>query len=356
MKIFHTSDLHIGSPLTARLSPDKAKERKGELIMTFSRMVDEAVYQRARLFIIAGDLFDSERITKTAAERVLSIIERAESVDFLYLPGNHEKDALVASGISLPKNLHTFGDDWTYYEYEYVTVAGRSEITPNMFDNLSLDYAKTNLLVLHGALTDGKSGGECIGMRDTRGKSIDYIALGHYHSYSATQLDDGGVAVYSGTPEGRGFDEAGDKGYVVIEANGKSVRHSFIPFATRTLRIVDVNVTGAQRRIDVEDRAETALCKMRSGDLIRLRFVGEHSPELYPDPDSVVAKHKSRFWHLEAKDESTLRIDPETYRYDKSLKGEFIRLVLSKEDISKDEKDKIIRAGLAALMGDCDNV
>ena len=356
MKIFHTSDLHIGSPLTARLSPDKAKERKGELILTFSRMVDEAVYQRARLFIIAGDLFDSERITKTAAERVLSIIERAESVDFLYLPGNHEKDALTASGISLPKNLHTFGEDWTYYEYEYVTVAGRSEITPNMFDTLSLNYAKTNILVLHGALIDGKSGGECIGMRDTRGKSIDYIALGHYHSYGATQLDDGGVAVYSGTPEGRGFDEAGDKGYVLIDTNGKSVRHSFIPFATRALRIVDVNVTGAQRRIDIEDRAETALSKLRSTDLIRLRFVGEHTPELYPDPDSIVAMHKSRFWHLEAKDESTLRIDPEIYRYDKSLKGEFIRLVLSKEDISPDEKDKIIRAGLAALMGDCDNV
>ena len=42
--------------------------------------------------------------------------------------------------------------------------------------------------------------------------------------------------------------------------------------------------------------------------------------------------------------------------YDKSLKGEFIRLVLSKEDMSKEEKDKVIRTGLAALMGEADRI
>ena len=356
MKILHTSDLHIGSPLTSRLSADKAKERKGELITTFSRMVDEAVYQRARLFIIAGDLFDDERITKTAAERVLSIIERAETVDFLYLPGNHEKDALMASGISLPKNLRVFGEEWTYFDYDYVTVAGRTELKADMFDHLNLNYAKTNILVLHGGLVDGRSTEDCIGIRDTRGKSIDYIALGHYHTYGVSTLEEGGVAVYSGTPEGRGFDEAGDKGFVMIDTDGKRVSHRFIPFATRAMRIIDVDVTGAERRIDIEDRAAAALSAQRASDLIRLRFTGEHSPELYPDPESVVAMHKSRFWHLEVKDESTVRIDPEAYRYDRSLKGEFIRLVLSKEDMTKDEKDKVIRAGLAALMGDCDGI
>ena len=32
MKILHTSDLHIGSPLTSRLSADKVRARKNELI------------------------------------------------------------------------------------------------------------------------------------------------------------------------------------------------------------------------------------------------------------------------------------------------------------------------------------
>ena len=356
MKILHTSDLHINSPLTSRLSPDKVRERKNELIATFSRMVDEAVFQKVRLFIIAGDLFDSTRITKSVAERVISIIERTASIDFLYLPGNHEKEALLSVGIPLPQNLRIFGKDWTEFDYDYVCVVGRSEIEHGMFNSLKLNYAKTNILVLHGGLVDGRSTEDCIGIRDTRGKSIDYIALGHYHTYGVSTLEEGGVAVYSGTPEGRGFDEAGDKGFVMIDTDGKRVSHRFIPFATRAMRIIDVDVTGAERRIDIEDRAAAALSAQRASDLIRLRFTGEHSPELYPDPESVVAMHKSRFWHLEAKDESTVRIDPEAYRYDRSLKGEFIRLVLSKEDMTKDEKDKVIRAGLAALMGDCDGI
>ena len=44
------------------------------------------------------------------------------------------------------------------------------------------------------------------------------------------------------------------------------------------------------------------------------------------------------------------------YKYDRTLKGEFIRLVTSKTDITDEEKDKIIRTGLAALMGECDEI
>ena len=109
MKILHTSDLHIGSPLTARLSPEKIRERKGELLANFEKMIEEAVYRRVSLFIIAGDLFDSERITKSTAERVIGAMARVPSVEFLYLSGNHEKNALLESCVKLPENLKLFG-------------------------------------------------------------------------------------------------------------------------------------------------------------------------------------------------------------------------------------------------------
>ena len=182
MKILHTSDLHIGSALTSRLSAEKVRQRKAELLSTFERMVDEALYQRVRLFIIAGDVFDNERVTKSNLERVLGIIEKNASIDFLYLPGNHEKQALVESGLPIPDNLKIFGNDWTYFNYDYVCVAGRSEISEGMFSSLNLDYTKTNVVVLHGALTEGKSRGDEIGIRECEGKHIDYLALGHYHS------------------------------------------------------------------------------------------------------------------------------------------------------------------------------
>ena len=356
MKFLHTSDLHIGSPLTSRLSQDKVRERKNELMATFEGMIEEAVYQKAVAFIIAGDMFDSEKITKSTAERILGAIARYPSLDFLYLSGNHEKNALIECGAALPRNLKLFNDGWTYFNYGEVCIAGRSEIAPEMFSALDLDYGKTNIVVLHGALADGKSGGETIGRRELEGKRITYLALGHYHSYSEHKIDDTGIAVYSGTPEGRGFDEVGEKGFVMIDADGRHLRHTFTPFAKRRLRIADVDLTDAQGRQDVDARVDSALSGIPYTDLVRVRFCGKRSPELFPDEDAIKSRWQSSFYHFEIKDETTLRIDPEEYKYDRSLKGEFIRLVTSKSDISDEEKSKIIQMGLAALMGERDEI
>lgn len=356
MKILHTSDLHIGSPLTSRLSGERVRERKGELLECFERMIEEAVYQRVSVFIIAGDLFDSERITRSAAERVLGAIARRPSIDFLYLSGNHEKNALMESGIPFPENLKIFGDGWTYFDYGEVCVVGRSEISEGMFSSLNLSYAKTNIVVLHGALSDGKTQGENIGRRELEERNIDYLALGHYHTYTEEKIFDTGVAVYSGTPEGRGFDEVGEKGFVLIDADGRHARHSFIPFAKRQLRIVDVDLTGVASRQDVDARVDSLLSGIPHTDLVRVRLCGKRSPELFPDEGAITSRWQSAFYHFEIRDESGIRIDPEDYKYDRSLKGEFIRLVTSRTDVSEKEKDKIIRTGLAALMGECDEI
>ena len=356
MKILHTSDLHIGSPLTSRLSQEKIRERKAELLSCFEKMIEEAVYQRVRVFIIAGDLFDSERITKSTAERVLGAMARYPYLDFLYLPGNHEKNALLECGVSLPENLKIFGDDWTYFDYGEVMIAGRSQLAPNMISTLNFGYNKTNVAVLHGALADGRGTDEIIGKKDFDSVKVDYLALGHYHSYSAHEIGDTGVAVYAGTPEGRGFDEVGKKGFVIIDTDGRSTHHTFVPFAKRTLRIVDVDITGAENRKDVNTRVDSSLNGIPHTDLVRVRLCGKRTPELFADEDAIISRWQSAFYHFEIKDESSIKIDPDDYKYDRSLKGEFIRLVASKADISDNEKDKIIRTGLAALIGEFDEI
>jgi len=40
------------------------------------------------------------------------------------------------------------------------------------------------------------------------------------------------------------------------------------------------------------------------------------------------------------------------YQNDISLKGEFIRLVLNQEDLTDEQKSKIIRTGIKALSGE----
>ena len=57
------------------------------------------------------------------------------------------------------------------------------------------------------------------------------------------------------------------------------------------------------------------------------------------------------FFFIHIKDESKLVLNPKDYENDVSLKGEFIRLVLSGNH-SDEDKATIIRLGLEALAGE----
>ena len=60
---------------------------------------------------------------------------------------------------------------------------------------------------------------------------------------------------------------------------------------------------------------------------------------------------EGRFYFAKIKDASSLKIDPESYVNDISLKGEFIRLVMA-SDRPREEKEKIILLGIRALSGE----
>lgn len=352
MKLIHTSDIHLDSPLTSRLSPSKARERKRELTASFRRMTDEAASIGAGGVIIAGDLFDNERVSIRTLDSVMGIIENAVGITFFYLPGNHEKDRLTSSGVSIPENLIIFGEEWSSYRFGDVTVSGCSSIKADTFSSLRLNENEINIAVLHGELADRTDAPDKIGMRELKDLPIDYLALGHYHTYSETRFSERGRAVYCGTPEGRGFDETGDKGYVIIDTDFHSVRSRFVKRAFRTLHSVDVDICGADREIEIENRIAHAVSQIPHSDLVRVTLVGEYAPGTKRETEALTGRFSDSFFYFEVKDASRLRISSEDYKNDRSLKGEFIRLVLSKEELTDEEKAAIIECGIRALAGD----
>ena len=352
MKILHTSDVHIDSPLTSRLPQSKVRERRKELLSRFVKLVENAIYHGAKAVIIAGDLFDSQRASKKAIDTVLNTIEDSANITFFYLIGNHEGDVLRNCGRALPGNLKIFGEEWTYFNIDDVTFAGRSNISQNMFDSLSLSGDRKNIVVLHGELRDRSSSPDIIGLKDAQGKNIDYLALGHYHHYSSEAIDDRGAAVYCGTPEGRGFDETGDKGYVLISTDGTRVLHSFCSMAKRRLYIVPLELDGIVRTTEIGDRAERVLSGIQRDDIVRLELTGRYFPNLFKDTDSLVRTFERRFYYFEVKDSSRIAINPDDFKNDMSLKGEFIRTISSDGSLSDEEKEKIIACGISALMGE----
>lgn len=354
MRIIHTSDLHIDSPLSSKLPEGKIAERKRELIEGFMRICNEAERLFVSVIIIAGDLFDTSRVSKKTLDTVISIFEQHPGIIFLYLPGNHEKCVLENAGVALPKNLKIFGDDWTYFKADSVVFAGRRELCSSMFSSLKLSEQDTNIVVLHGAVKDKSDSIDGIGLPEAADKNIDYLALGHYHTYSAHKIDRRGTAAYCGTPEGRGFDEVGELGFCLIDTDG-GVTHKFIPSAKRRAMIVKLPLDGLTKNYDIIERASEALEGVGAENLVRLCLAGSREAFLTYDTALIERSFADRFYYFEVKDNSRLAIRPEEYRYDKSLRGEFIRLCLADTTTDEALKEKIINCGLSALAGESPN-
>ena len=350
MKLIHCADIHLDSPMETNLSADKARERKLEIRSTFARLVRTAADEGVEAILIAGDLFDGARVTKSTENYVLDLIASHPMIDFFYLSGNHDKGSSLANTTQLPANLYTFGKLWSTYRRGNVAITGAA--VPDA-DTLSLSAEDVNILLLHGQerRSAGVAGEDVIHLGRFKNKNIDYAALGHIHEHRAMRLDARGTAVYSGCLEGRGFDECGTKGYVLLNVEGGRVSHRFVPFATRTLHTVECDITGFSSGLDLEERMLASVADVPATDMVKVLLVGSCPAEATLDLSHLRGVLAGRFYFSKIKDETRLSINAEDYAHDISLKGEFVRRVMA-SSLSQSEKERVIACGFRALAGE----
>ena len=354
MRFIHCADLHLASKLESRFSPEKAKIRRRELFETFRRIADDAETQGVRAVLISGDIFDEGKPPVSAVKQFIEIVKAHPAVDFLCLAGNHDES--LAGRQDLPENLLTFDDQWKYYSYEDADIYGVELTKANcahVAQSLRMNENRVNIVMLHGQVVESsvQPDDQTIVLPLFSGKGIDYMALGHIHSYKTGALDRRGVWCYSGTPEGRGFDECGEKGCVWLDVEKGKLQSEFIPCAKRTIRSVVCDLTGANGDSDVEERVKDALSSVSKEDIVQLRLVGSLPAQTRFHLIGVRACLENGFFGYELKNAVKTAIDPEEYKDVLSLKGEFIRRV-SAEDLPEEEKARIIRCGLLALEGE----
>ena len=83
-----------------------------------------------------------------------------------------------------------------------------------------------------------------------------------------------------------------------------------------------------------------------------LKVTGELDVECEKDTDYLCKQFENRFYAFKIKDCTDYRVDYMSYEHDVSLKGEFIRNVMGRDDINEQDKAVIIRYGLQALQGE----
>lgn len=422
MKMIHCADLHLDARMTSNLSKEQARQRKTELLDTFARMIRYAADNEVEAILIAGDLFDSNHVSASARNVVRGEIAAHPEIEFYYLRGNHDTDSALAE--DTPPNLHLFGTEWTSYvcgaESGADVVITGAELSPDtagqggkassLARTLVLDADCINLVMLHGQAGRyaGKDRTEEIPLRELRNKGVDYLALGHVHAYAREPLDSRGVYCYSGCLEGRGFDECGPHGFVLldIDVQKRRIQDRFVPFAARALYTVPVDISGCLTQTETvrkirdvlsgdasplescaenaADRHEADKAVQESGqaaddmaqkgggaaggatqesgqaaddmpqakDLLKIVLTGTIDVDFEPDLPFMQRQLAPDYYFVKLENQTRLHVDAQAYALDASLKGEFVRTVMAAEELSEEEKAAVVQCGIRALSGE----
>lgn len=339
MKIIHCADIHLDSALSGNFTAQQAEQRRNELLLTFTDMVEYGAKHNVRAIIIAGDLFDGAQVSLRAKNVVRDCIKRNPQIDFLYLSGNHDEEALSGE-FSVFSNFKMFGADAVSYRYGNVVITSFPE-------GQKLSPEDVNIVVRHMELKSPEMFAGC---------NIDYLALGHIHKHIEGRLDSRGVYCYSGCLEARGFDECGEQGFVELDINADGLRYRYVPFGRRRSWRLQINVNdfayeSGINTLSLCEQIEKAAADINSKDMLCVRLVGNITPENDINKEYIRAYFKDKFYLFRLEDRTTLGINTEGLDKEISLRADFIKKVMESNE-PEDIKKAVVMCGIKALAGE----
>ena len=354
VEILHAADLHLDSAF-ASLTEEQARQRRQESRQLLRDMVDFANDHGVQLLLLPGDLFDGERVYAQTAP------EMAEALgcftgQVVIAPGNHDwySPRSPYARTLWPDNVHIFTgaamERLSFPQYG-CTVYGAAFTGPEMPAPEPFRVPEEDgvtLLVLHGDVAAPGSRYRPLSPEWLAETGADYVALGHVHSCSGVQYAGKTAYAYSGCPEGRGFDELDDKGFLWGRVDRDKAELTFVPFARRRYRILTVDVTDG----DPGEKIAQALSG-READICRVRLTGSVDERL--SLPGLQQQLQGLAWQLEVRDETRLRQDLWLHTGEESLRGLFLQQMRREYDGADAERQRqILQAveyGLAAMEG-----
>lgn len=297
--------------------------------------------------------FDGERVTRRTVDGILDAVTSTPQIDYLYVSGNHDNWTNAFIDHEVPVNFKCFTDKWDTFTYDDVSVSSIEMTKANaetLYEQLPKQNNSINIVMLHGQ-TSTVSGVDNVNLTLLKNKNIQYLALGHIHKYSWGQLDSDGIYCYPGCLEGRGFDECGKKGFVVLDTDARKIEPAFIPFSLREIHNIEIDITGCLNNTEIYNAMKKETRDIQKDDMVEFILTGTQDISTDISIKYLYRLADSDFFFVKIKDNTKVAIDPKEYENDISLKGEFIRLVMA-SDLSEERKIQIIRTGIEALIGE----
>jgi exonuclease SbcD len=325
LRLLHTADVHLGARHTDL--GERAAVLRERQFAAFRASVDLAIAEKVDIYLVAGDLFDSNTQPRRSVERVAAEFGRLAraGIRTVVIPGTHD----VYDGASIYRSYDLAGiaqaaSDWVVVltpnlpeivfpsldtiVYGRVFDTKRSPRSPLAGLDARADPRATwKIGMVHGALAiPGRTDSDAVVVTEEEiaATGLDYLALGHWHS--AIEGRAGAVSyAYSGAPEPVAVDPDGAGQILIVQLEDQGGRHvvTIEPRRVGQTRSekLDLDVSGVHNQPELID----VLGRRADSNLVfDVRLAGLYPDDLDLDLDEVERALSPSFLRFRIRDVS----------------------------------------------------
>lgn len=350
LRLLHTADVHLGAR-HADLGEAATAQRERQFA-AFRASVDLALAEKVDLFLIAGDLFDSNVQPRRSVEHVAAELGRLVKarIRTVLVPGTHDVydrssvyrayDLAQLAG-SKPGdgmvNVLTPDHAWVHLAALDAVVHGpvfptkRAPYSPlRDLAAVATPPATWKIGLLHAAIAiPGRTEHDdvVITVDEIAASGLDYLALGHWHSAQVATTK-GVTYAYPGAPEPVAVDQDRAGKVLLVTLDEHEGRHR-VQVEERTIG----RTTFERVEIDAATLASQPalverLTAMANPDLVLdVRLIGVRPDELDLDPREVEEALKASFLRVRVRDHSHPALTGGVLPPAETITGAFIRNV-----------------------------
>lgn len=373
IKVLHCADLHLGSELTG--APGAGEQRRQELLRTFRNITNICRDESVDLLLIAGDMFEGSNVDEVTVQLAKEYLGNMVGTIAAIAPGNHDYVSIDSpfADNNWPDNVIIFRSDLEQVEFPERGFAvfgagftGTYQQEPLLASSLSDNQPQPdpdliNVCVLHGDLGASGSSSDYNLVTESQLESsgFHYVALGHIHKRTPVMRAGSCAYAYPGCPDGRGFDEIGEKGVYLGTISRNAVRLDFRPVCSRMYLTEVIDISGLSSEGEII-RLVLAELQKRYGDefnrhYYKLQLAGSID-ESFVLPLATIREVLAESLHfVKIADHTHIEVDYEELAKETSLRGIFVRKMLSRittaeQSAQIDKADKLRRALELGIM------
>jgi len=366
IKILHTADIHLGREFP--ILQKKGKEYRKQLLTTFEQIMKLAIDKEASLVLIAGDLFDTNRIHGIVIGKVLSEFENLEkrNIRVCIIPGTHDAytEESIYRFLRFPSTVTVFIPNHYHKTFKDLdlTVCGKAFdgklVGESPLRDLSLvEESKFHVGMAHCSIkVEGliEKDSMILDKKEIATSGLDYLALGHWHSFQDYSQGDT-MAYYCGSPEPIYMDQKGAGSVAMVSIYGKGdIKVNSIRLGSKEFDEITIDI-GLIKSVDditkiIEAKADTNL-------IFKVTLEGLYSMDYDLNPQEIEDELSDRFFSLRVLDNSHPKLEevqPKDFP-EETVVGRFVRILEEKISEAREE-DKILyedalKLGFALLRG-----